>query len=266
MNALTKHFRNLRIDLLKNKGYVARDYAIKSDLPITWVKPPTIACTDLVRGGDQGIDIKLEKHDIPEIYKTCKEFQDADEITKKLLSYKFMPKNMFARAKEDLVGSFVKRHRFDEGSIEYKIARRTAKIYNLHELYTRKQDHQIKNALKEAIEKRQKLLKLLRLMDYRRFEWVLEKLNLIYKPIPLTPLTCYRKDSMRKLTDDYCKKVVQSKLNEYRAELQAQQKAFFREKAEKLAYIRATEIECGVEPTVSEEEIEATKKKAAELA
>ena len=37
---------------------------------------------------------------------------------------------------------------------------------------------------KENIEKRNALLKHLRKMDYKRFEWLLEKLDLVYHPIP----------------------------------------------------------------------------------
>lgn len=42
----------------------------------------------------------------------------------------------------------------------------------------------LKVALKELIDKRKKYLGHLRKWDYRRFEWVLERLNLIYKPHP----------------------------------------------------------------------------------
>lgn len=38
--------------------------------------------------------------------------------------------------------------------------------------------------LKELIDKRKKYLRLLRNWDYRRFEWILERLNLVYKPLP----------------------------------------------------------------------------------
>lgn len=38
--------------------------------------------------------------------------------------------------------------------------------------------------LKELIDKRKKFLAYLRKWDYRRFEWLLERLNLIYVPQP----------------------------------------------------------------------------------
>ena len=43
---------------------------------------------------------------------------------------------------------------------------------------------QVKVQLKEMIDKRKKFLKYLRRWDYKRFEWILEKLDLVYKPPP----------------------------------------------------------------------------------
>ena len=45
-------------------------------------------------------------------------------------------------------------------------------------------DKRRKVKLKELIELRKKWLKFLRKWDYRRFEWLLEKLDLVYKPPP----------------------------------------------------------------------------------
>lgn len=47
------------------------------------------------------------------------------------------------------------------------------------------QNKKAKVRLKEIIDKRKKLLKFIRTWDYKKFEWLLEKLNLIYKPQPL---------------------------------------------------------------------------------
>jgi small subunit ribosomal protein S15 len=61
----------------------------------------------------------------------------------------------------------------------------TNKIYYLQEHMTKYPFHsRIKVILKETIERRGKWLRYLRMWDYRRFEWVLEKLNLVYKPMP----------------------------------------------------------------------------------
>lgn len=65
-----------------------------------------------------------------------------------------------------------------------------------------------------------------------------------------------RKDSLRKLTNKHCADIKQQKLDAYKASLEAQQVDFLREKAQKLQWIRKEEEECGVEPTVSETDIE----------
>jgi len=57
---------------------------------------------------------------------------------------------------------------------------------------------------------------------------------------------------------------VQDKLNNYKGELKVLQKQFYIEKAEKLAFIREEELACGLEPSVSENDIEEAKKKAEE--
>jgi small subunit ribosomal protein S15 len=74
-----------------------------------------------------------------------------------------------------------------------------------------------------------------------------------------------RKDSLRKLTDKHCAEVRQQRLDAYRASLEAQQVDFLREKAQKLQWIRNEEQECGVEPTVSEADIEQVLKQLKEL-
>jgi small subunit ribosomal protein S15 len=45
-------------------------------------------------------------------------------------------------------------------------------------------DKKSKVVLKELIEQRKKFLKYLRRWDYKKFEWLLEKLNIIYRPPP----------------------------------------------------------------------------------
>lgn len=61
----------------------------------------------------------------------------------------------------------------------------TAEILQLQEIIqSNPQDKKKKVFLKELIEKRNKYLKILRKWDYKCFEWILEKLNLVYKATP----------------------------------------------------------------------------------
>jgi small subunit ribosomal protein S15 len=74
-----------------------------------------------------------------------------------------------------------------------------------------------------------------------------------------------RKDSLRKLTDKHCADIKQQKLDSYKASLEAQQIDFLQEKVQKLQWIRKEEEECGVEPTVSETDIEQVLKQLGKL-
>lgn len=74
-----------------------------------------------------------------------------------------------------------------------------------------------------------------------------------------------RKGSLRALAKMHCDKIVGEKLEAYKNELKSQQKSFYEKKAKHLAFIREEEIFCGVEPTVTEEDIEIAKQMAAEL-
>lgn len=56
---------------------------------------------------------------------------------------------------------------------------------------------------------------------------------------------------------------MKKKLEDYKQELESQKASFYKEKAEKLEFIRNEEIACGATPTVSEEEIASAKEKAA---
>jgi Ribosomal protein S15P/S13E len=67
----------------------------------------------------------------------------------------------------------------------FTVARMTAEIRNMQQIMEQSpKDKRLKVKLKELIECRKKWLKFLRKWDYRRFEWLLEKLDLVYKPPP----------------------------------------------------------------------------------
>lgn len=67
----------------------------------------------------------------------------------------------------------------------FTVARMTAEIRNMQQIMEQSpKDKRLKVKLKELIELRKKWLKFLRKWDYRRFEWLLEKLDLVYKPPP----------------------------------------------------------------------------------
>lgn len=116
-------------------------------------------------------------------------------------------------------------------------------------------DKRNKQRLKELIEKRKKYLKILRKQDYRCFEWILEKLDLVYKPPPDKFHWITRKESLQKLTNIHCYKLRQQKLLEYRQVLEAQQIPFLEEAIKKMIFVRQEQIDLGLDVTISEEQI-----------
>jgi len=131
-------------------------------------------------------------------------------------------------------------------------------------------DKKTKILLNELIDKRKKFLKRLRKWDYKKFEWILERLDLTYKPGPSVDGKAdyhliARKDSMRKLTDTYCENIRQKKLDEYRKALEAKQLEFLENKVKNLEFIRKEQEECKVPITIEKREIDAVKREFAEL-
>ena len=119
--------------------------------------------------------------------------------------------------------------------------------------------------LKELIDKRKKFLRLLRIYDYKRFEWLIEKLDVIYRPYPEKFHWITRKESLKKLCRTHCDGIRQERLDAYKMQLQAKQIGFLEDKIKNLEFIRNEQIECKVPVTVLPEEINAVKKQLADL-
>lgn len=122
------------------------------------------------------------------------------------------------------------------------------------------ENKKLKVVLKELIDKRKKYLRILRIWDYKKFEWLIEKLDLIYRPYPEHFHPIARKESLRKLTQIQCDNTRQERLDKYRKELQSQQLGFLENKIKNLEFIRNEQIECKVPVTVSLEMVNDAKK------
>lgn len=119
--------------------------------------------------------------------------------------------------------------------------------------------------LKEMIEKRTKFLNYLRRWDYKCFEWILEKLDLEYKPQPEQFAMIARKEGLRQLTRSHCDEIRDKRLDEYRESLEAQQLPFLEKKLSNLEFIRNEQIELGVEVTVSLQQIDEVRQQYDEM-
>ncbi|KAH8371590.1 hypothetical protein KR093_008140 [Drosophila rubida] len=243
-----------------------REYAFKSDLKIKWVRPEKISCIKPEKSGDLGKLPPLDVNEILPEYKDSKELQNADETVKSLFKLSNNRNHLTTRYYRDQMVREVQRHAQDFGSMEAKLAKMTAIIRRYQEhMETSPRDTSIKVRLKELIEKRKKFLKYLRRWDYPRFEWILEKLDLVYKPPPTHFHWITRKESLQKLTDIYCDQIKEERLEAYHKELQAQQIPYLEDAIKKMVFVRQEQIDCDVPVTVTEQQIEESRKELAKL-
>jgi len=177
--------------------------------------------------------------------------ENVDEDTKRLLSLEFHPKRQSNKViREDLLKK-IRRHQYDIGSYEVQIANMTCKIRNYQNMMEKsKKNVVIKVRLQELIDKRKKYLKHLRRMDYKRFEWLIERLGILYRPPPVYFRWVTRKASLRKLVRLHYYDIRKKRLEEYRKILDAKKDPFLKEKEETLKWIAETEQKLGLPVSV----------------
>ncbi|XP_034233526.1 28S ribosomal protein S15, mitochondrial [Thrips palmi] len=227
---------------------------------IQWKRPERVPCILPEKSGDLSGLPEVDLNEPPPLFKDSTEFQTASETVKRIFGLKFQTSAERRQAKIDAMTKQVKRHKLDNKSVEVKIAKWTAIIRNLQEHTTKfPQDRNAKADLKEIIEFRKKRMKLLRTLDYRRFEWILETLDLLFKPAPSSHERVERKKSMRWLTAEYIEKVKEQKLNEYKEALNSQKIGFLKSKLSTMEAIVEEEKAFGVIPSFTEEDLNQVK-------
>lgn len=156
--------------------------------------------------------------------------------------------------------------RFIWGSIEATLAKQTVQIRSLQQCFQQfPRNKVVKVQLKELIDKRKRYLRYLRRWDYKKFEWILEKLDLVYKPYPSKFHQITRKESLQKLTTKYCEDLKEERLTEYRKSLESQQIPFLEDKLRNLQLINNEQLVCQVPLTVSDKDINDVKEKLEDL-
>lgn len=231
-------------------------------MPVEWKRPERLYFHDPVRTGD-GVDhlvLDMTKH--PIVVEKSKEFDKCNDLVKKLFTFQFLGRRYAVKRAITEAMESVQNHKYDRDSLEVLIANKTIRIRGLMEhIKGNLTDRPSRTVLNNLIQRRRRHIRLLRKYDYRRYEWLLEKLDLIYTPVPEETLFVERKDSIRKLTDKYCEEYKAQKLDEYRKSLEAKRGDFLRDKVESLRWMRQEEIECGVEPTISLTDIQEAEEK-----
>ena len=129
----------------------------------------------------------------------------------------------------------------DFTSLEVLITEYTVRIRNhqkeISELKSRGLDNRKRrHVLKILVDQRRVLLRRLRNYDIKKFEWLLEKLNLYYKPRPFSWERITREKHLTRLTDLWCEEFKEYQLEEFKRNLQHKQPQYLRDKAESLRY------------------------------
>ncbi|XP_029306522.1 small ribosomal subunit protein uS15m [Cottoperca gobio] len=107
--------------------------------------------------------------------------QTTDDIIKRLLSLELARNSDKLKLKQEQLITLVQRDEDDRSSVEVQVASLTAKIRNYQEHLLRHQkDKANKRRMLMAIDRRKKLLKNLRLVNYHAFEKVCEQLGITY--------------------------------------------------------------------------------------
>ncbi|KAG6448821.1 28S ribosomal protein S15, mitochondrial [Manduca sexta] len=235
---------------------IIQSRGIKHQVNIKWVRPEYKPSYDPEKSGDlEGVP-QISKSSLGQDYALSEEMKNASEAVQKLFSVAFLGQKEYHTLVRKELMDRVKRHQYDECTAETRIARLTGQIRYLQE-YMEKypRNNKMKKVVQEIIDKRKKLLKYLRQYDYKKFEWLLEKLNIEYKAHPDSYHKLSRKESLRKLTEMHCEDIRNKKLADYRNLLESQQGPFLKQKLEALKFIRSEQIELQIPISVTEQDI-----------
>lgn len=274
---------NVIIGKQRRSAYFPKEGVSDKTHPILvkWKRPRTVqTCNPEISGDVGGLDsLGLSSLDLtqpPVALDHSKALEAASPEVKRVLSLDFARRrDVLAKLSSEIVKS-IQRHPRDFTSTEVKIAMQTVKIRNMQhaliEQWPYKNQPQ-KHFLTHLVSSRRKNLERLRQSDYKKYEWLLEKLNLLYKPMPYDrpegvkqeKENIERKKSVEKLTDLWCEELQNHRMKAYEKQLEKQQPDFLRKKAEKLKEIMEKETKLGLTPTVFESEVLDCLKQAEEI-
>ncbi|XP_059194546.1 small ribosomal subunit protein uS15m [Centropristis striata] len=175
------------------------------------VPPPVRHYARAPRRKDKGIVSQLS--DLPPTmlkmdYADVPLAQTTDDLVKRLLSLELASHSDKLKLKKEQLIAKVQRDKNDRSSVEVKVAVLTARIRNFQEhLQKHRKDKANKRWMLMAIDRRKKLLKNLRLVNYESFEKLCEQLDITYT----FPPEYYRRVTRRWLAKKaLCKKVYEA--------------------------------------------------------
>jgi len=219
---------------------------------IVWRRPEYIPSWKPEKSGDlEAIKKVDESRPISSLLCVKDALESVDEDTRRLLSLEFHPQKESTKVLRNDVLKKIRRHQHDVGSMEVQIASMTVKIRVWQKIVANdKKNKDVRVKLQELIDKRKKYLKHLRRMDYKRFEWIIERVGILYRPPPEFFRWITRKTSLKKLVRMHYYTTRKERLDEYRRILEAKKEPFLKEKAETQKWIAETEQKIGLPVSV----------------
>lgn len=211
-----------------------KQYPVK----VEWERP--IHVTRVTPGEDGSGDME----GLPEVdparplalLEDSEDYKNASPDVKRILSIEFARNSDIVKVIHNDVVRSVQRHPLDFTSLEVIIAQLTVRIRRAQADIERLKDtdSNLRHRTKIQIDHRRALLRRLREKDIRKFEWLLEKLNIVYKPRPAFWERIERKKHMARLTDLWCQEYKEHLLSQLKSDNLSKQPEFLREKAKSI--------------------------------
>jgi len=190
-----------------------------------------------------------------------KAYDNAPPEVKRVLSLEFGRRNDINNLVREEYRLMVAEHKHDHNSNIVHIAKITLKIRNLQKemgLMAQKgwRCPGKKKMLVRFVNMRRSQLGYLRTQDYRHFEWLLEKLNIVYKPRPITFERIIRRRHTERLVNLLCDETRTFKLQSLKDSLEEDQPIFLRRKMETFSKIMEEEKKFNLKETVTQKDID----------
>ncbi|KAL0281279.1 UNVERIFIED_CONTAM: hypothetical protein PYX00_002314 [Menopon gallinae] len=229
---------------------------------VNWVKPQKVSSLHPSKSGD------LEPFEMPsgnqfiECYRNSETLKNANENVQKIFKMYNQSQQYKTEAYRKAMMDRVRSHQLDESSDEVKLARLTAQV-RIYQYFAKLKSSKGKyrRILNSLIHRRRRGLRKLREKDYKKYEWLLEKLDLKYTADPICFDNPGKKKSTTLLAQVKKQKMKEQKLAEYKKTLDQQKIPYLKNKLEKLKWIKEQESAANLEPTVLDSDLEEIVKK-----
>lgn len=229
------------------------------DRGIEWRYPRHLHFTDPEALGDLApYQAPRKTRPVLEMAGVMQEYDRASPIAQRLLSLEFAPPLATLQTAQYDLCRKVQMHQHDWTSRVAQIAKLTAIIRfyqqpGWEEVINKKA--YLRRYVRQRVFRRRRMVARLRKHDYKLFEYVLEKLDLRYTPIPERLDKSIEKDeSLRKLVNYRCDRIRKRRMEVYKEKLEKEREGFFREKEQTLRWIKNKELELGLPVTVDPEQ------------